>query len=176
LVDAELSGLIVGLTLASTAPDIYRALLEATAYGTRVIIESFEASGVPIRRLIAAGGLPGKSPLLMQIYADVCNREIFVIESQQGPALGAAMHAAVAAGAYRNIAEAAARMGGLSETVYRPKREHTGVYDALYQDYRYLHDLFGRSGRHEPGGVMKRLREHRSRHVETKSVEAGVRE
>ena len=177
LVDANLSGLIVGMTLATEAPDIYRSLLEATAYGTRVIVEAFEQSGVPVRKLVAAGGLPGRNPLMMQIYTDVLNREINVIRSEQGPALGAAMHAAVAAGAYESIDEAAKHMGGLSDKVYRPIEENVTVYNELYQDYCYLHDLFGRSGKGEPGGVMKRLREHRTRGVVTpKSVEAGVRE
>jgi L-ribulokinase len=172
LVDAELSGLLVGMTLATTAPDIYRALLESTAFGTRVIIEAFESSGVPVTRLVAAGGLPGKNPLLMQIYADVCEREFYVIASEQGPALGAAMHAAVAAGAYRDITEAAERMGRLSETVYRPIADHARAYDELYRDYLFLHDLFGRSRRDEPGGVMKRLRERRGRRDERTRTEA----
>jgi len=161
LVDADLSGLLVGMTLATRPEDIYRALLEATAFGKRVIIEAFERSGVPVRRLIAAGGLPAKNPLLMQIYADVLGREIALVASDQAPALGSAMHAAVAAGAYPDIAAAAERMGGLSDVVYRPDPASARTYDALYQDYRMLHDLFGRAGRDEPGGVMKRLREHR---------------
>lgn len=163
LVDAELSGLIVGMTLATEAPDIYRALLEATAFGKRVIVEAFEGSGVPVTKLVAAGGLPGRNPLMMQIYADVLNRDIHVIASEQGPALGAAMHAAVAAGAYPDIASAAEAMGGLKDLVYRPKPEHAEAYDQLYRDYVYLHDLFGRSGEDEPGGVMKRLRTQRAR-------------
>jgi L-ribulokinase len=162
LVDAELSGLVMGLTLATEPPDIYRALLEATAYGTRMIVEAFENGGVPVLKLIAAGGLPGRNPLMMQIYADVLGREISVIRSEQGPALGSAMHAAVAAGAYPSIEEAAKAMGGLSDKVYRPIEENAALYEQLYQDYRYLHDLFGRSGKNEPGGVMKRLREKRS--------------
>jgi L-ribulokinase len=169
LVDAELSGLLVGLTLTTTAPDIYRALLEATAYGTRVIIEAFEDGEVPVTKLIAAGGLPAKNPLLMQIYADVCGRDIHVIASRQGPALGAAMHAAVAAGAYPDIAAAAARMGRLSDLVYRPNPDHAPTYDALYRDYVVLHDFFGRSAGDEPGGVMKRLRERRAGRGEVSS-------
>ena len=161
LVDVELSGLIVGMTLATRAEDIYRALLECTAFGKRVIIEAFERSGVPVRTLVAAGGLPPKNPLLMQIYADVLDREIYLVASDQAPALGSAMHAAVAAGAYPDIAAAAERMGRLSETVYRPIPENVRAYEALYRDYLYLHDLFGRSSRSEAGGVMKRLREQR---------------
>jgi L-ribulokinase len=163
LVDVELSGLLVGMTLATRAPDIYRALLESTAYGTRIIIEACKESGLPVKKLIAAGGLPGRNPLLMQIYADVCNQEIDLIESEQGPALGAAMHAAVAAGVYSDIEEAAKHMGNLSDKVYTPIPENVTIYDELYRDYRFLHDLFGRSGAGDPGGVMKRLRERRAR-------------
>jgi L-ribulokinase len=158
LVDAELTGLMIGMTIATTAPEMYRALLEATAYGTRKIIESFESNGVPVKKLVAAGGLPAKNPLMMQIYADVCQRDLHIIHSEQGPALGAAMHAAVAAGAYKNIEEAAKHMGNLSEKVYKPIAENVKIYDKLYQDYVYLHDLFGRSKAGEVGGVMKRLR------------------
>ena len=158
LVDAELGGLLVGMTLATRAPDIYRALLEATAYGTRLIIETLEKGGVPVTRLVAAGGLPAKNPLMMQIYADVLGRRMHVIGSEQGPALGSAMHAAVAAGAYADIREAAAHMGSLAPTTYEPVAENTAVYDRLYADYLFLHDTFGRAGADEPGGVMKRLR------------------
>ncbi len=179
LVDAELSGLLIGMTLATRAPDIYRALLESTAYSKRIIIETFEGSGVPVTKIIAAGGLPAKNPLMMQIYADVCNRDIFVIGSEQGPALGSALHAAVAAGAYADIGEAARKMGSLNEVVYRPIPENVALYNGLYADYCYLHDLFGRSSAEERGGVMKRLRELRGGTVaadEEHSVEVGVRE
>jgi L-ribulokinase len=158
LVDAELSGMMIGMTIATTAPEMYRALLEATAYGTRKIIEAFESNGVPVKKLVAAGGLPAKNPLMMQIYADVCQKDLHIIHSEQGPALGAAMHAAVAAGAYEDIEHAAKHMGKLSETVYKPVAENVKVYDMLYKDYLYLHDLFGRSKASEVGGVMKRLR------------------
>jgi L-ribulokinase len=109
LVDADLSGLLIGITLATRPPEIYRALIEATAFGTRVIVEAFENNGVPITELVAAGGLPEKNKLLMQIYADVTGREFRIIGSAQGPALGSAMHAAVAAGAYPDIQAAAAK-------------------------------------------------------------------
>ena len=105
LVDHELSGLIVGLTLQTRPDDIYRALVEATAFGTRVIVESFEAAGVPVVDFIAAGGLL-KNPLVMQVYADVLRRPIHVVGSEQAPALGSAMHAAVAAGAHADIVAA----------------------------------------------------------------------
>jgi len=154
LVDVDLSGLLIGATLATRAPDIYRALIESTAFGTRVIIESFENSGVPINTIVAAGGLPEKNTMLMQIYADVTGREFRVIGSTQGPALGSAMHAAVAAGAYPDIQAAAEKMGKLRDEVYRPIAEHVPVYDKLYAEYVTLHDYFGRG----ENDVMKRLR------------------
>jgi L-ribulokinase len=158
LVDAELSGLIVGMTLATEAPEIYRALIEATAFGTREIIETLDNSGVTVRRLVAAGGLPERNKLLMQIYADVTNHEIAVVRSPQAPAVGSAMHAAVAAGVeaggYPDIATAARHMGGLRDEKYVPIPEHALVYERLYAEYRRLYDYFGR-GQNE---VMKRLR------------------
>ena len=154
LVDVDLSGLLIGATLATKAPDIYRALIESTAYGTRVIVESFENSGVPITELVAAGGLPEKNKLLMQIYADVTGREFRIIGSNQGPALGSAMHAAVAAGAYPDIQAAAQSMGKLKDEVFRPIPEHVTVYDKLFAEYLTLHDYFGRG----ENDVMKRLR------------------
>lgn len=161
LVDADLSGVILGLTLATTPADVYRALLEATVFGTRRIIESFETAGVPIRKVVAAGGLPARNPLLMQLTADICDREIHVIRSAQGPAVGAAMHAAVAAGALPDIRAAAARMGGLSDVVYRPDPAAVAVYGELYRDYCWLHDLLGRARADADAGVLKRLRARR---------------
>ena len=118
LVDVELSGLLVGATLATTAPEIYRALIESTAFGTREIIESLTGNGVPVNRIVAAGGLPEKNDMLMQIYADVTNREFRIVRSAQAPALGSAMHGAVAAGeaagGYADIF-AASRKDGRSE-------------------------------------------------------------
>ena len=137
LVDHELSGLIVGLTLGTRAEDVYRALIEATAFGTRKIIETFEASGLPVRELIVAGGLL-KNPVIMQIYADVTRRSLHLIDSEQGPALGSAMHAAVAAGAYPDIYAAAAAMGKVRRDVYAPDEARAGAYDALYEHYSTL--------------------------------------
>jgi L-ribulokinase len=154
LVDVDLGGLLIGATLATRAPDIYRALIEATAYGTRVIVENFENHGVPVTQLVAAGGLPEKNKLLMQIYADVTGRELCVIGSTQGPALGSAMHAAVAAGAYPDIQAAALAMGKLKDEVYKPIAANSAVYDRLYAEYVTLHDYFGRG----ENDVMKRLR------------------
>ncbi len=158
LVDVELSGLLVGMTLATRAPAIYRALIEATAFGTREIIEALNEPGVPVRRLVAAGGLPERNRLLMQIYADVTQHEIGIVRSAQAPAVGSAMHGAVAAGVaaggYPNIATAAQHMGGLRAETYRPIPEHVRVYDRLYEEYKTLYDYFGRGH----NDVMKRLR------------------
>ena len=152
LVDHELSGVIVGQTLATRAEDVYRALLEATAFGTRKIIETFGDAGVPVTELIIAGGLM-KNALLMQIYADVTNLPLSVIGSEQGPALGSAIHAAVAAGAYPDIRAAAAAMGSVRRAVYQPVPAHAAAYDELYAEYTTLHDYFGRGG----NDVMHRL-------------------
>jgi L-ribulokinase len=160
LVDHELSGLIVGLTLSTRAEDVYRALIEATAFGTRKIIETFEASGLPVRELIVAGGLL-KNPVIMQIYADVTRRSLHLIDSEQGPALGSAMHAAVAAGAHADIYAAAAAMGKVRRDVYAPDEARAGAYDALYEHYSRLHDHFGRGG----DDVMHALRHIRPREV-----------
>ncbi|MBL8145203.1 MAG: ribulokinase [Anaerolineae bacterium] len=154
LVDANLSGLLVGLTLGTRAPDIYRALIEATAYGTRAIIEAFEARGVAVTELIAAGGLPEKNALLRQIYADVTGRTLRLAGSAQTPALGAAIFAALAAGAYPNMDAAAEAMGKLKDEVVTPIPAHQAVYDALYADYKTLYDYFGRGA----NDVMKRLK------------------
>ncbi|WP_407655636.1 ribulokinase [Amycolatopsis rhabdoformis] len=145
LVDHELSGVVLGQTLATRAEDTYRALLEATAFGTRTIIEAFRRSGVPVTELVVAGGLV-RNTFLMQLYADVVNLPLSVIGSTQGPALGSAIHAAVAAGAYPDITAAAQAMGSARGAVYRPVPENAAAYDRLYADYRELHDHFGRGG------------------------------
>ena len=152
LVDHELSGLMMGLTLATRPEDVYRALLEATAFGTRVIVETFRASGVPVDELIVAGGL-AKNELLMQIYADVSRLPLSVIGSDQGPALGAAIHAAVAAGAYPDVPIAAKSMGKVRRNVFMPDEERARAYDALFVEYFELHEHFGRRTR-----AMRRLK------------------
>ncbi len=161
LVDADLSGLLIGLTLATEAPEIYRALIEATAFGTRVIIEAFEAGGVPLDRLVACGGLPERNRLLMQIYADVTGREWRVAASAQAPALGAAMFGAVAAGqaagGYAGIEQAASAMAHLRDEAYQPIEANRRVYDVIFREYVRLHDLFGRGV--EP--TMKTLKQLR---------------
>lgn len=156
LVDHDLSGVVVGQTLATRPEEVYRALIEATAFGTRVIIEAFESSGVAVEEFVAAGGLL-KNPFLMQIYADVLRRPLSVIGSDQGPALGSAIHAAVAAGAYPDVPKAAAVMGKRHENVYTPDAARADAYDALYADYVTLHDYFGRGG----NDVLHRLRARR---------------
>ena len=159
LVDADLTGVIVGLTLLTKPEEIYRALLEATAFGTRKIVEAFDQNGVEVKELYACGGLPQKNRLLMQIYADVTNREIKVAASRQTPAVGAAMFAAVAAGAeaggYDSIVEAAKKMARVREESFKPIPENAAIYDRLYREYTLLHDYFGRGG----NDVMKRLKE-----------------
>jgi L-ribulokinase len=158
LVDHELSGLILGLTLSTRPEDIYRALIEATAFGTRTIIEAFEAAGLPVRELFVAGGLL-KNPVIMQIYADVTRHPLHLIGSEQGPALGSAMHAAVAAGAYPDIHAASAVMGSVRRDVFLPDEARADAYDALYEHYSRLHDHFGRGG----DDVMHDLRRARPR-------------
>lgn len=159
LVDADLTGLLLGMTLATQPEEIYRALIEATAYGTRQIIEAFESKGVAVKTLYACGGLPEKNALLMQIYADVTGREIKVARQLQTcSALGSAMHGAVAAGleagGYDSIFEAARRMAHVRKTSYLPEGERHAVYDDLFREYRALHDYFGRGS----NDVMKRLK------------------
>ncbi len=158
LVDTELSGLLIGATLQTKPEEIYRALLESTAFGTRKIVDAFHFNGVPVNELYACGGLPQKNKLLMQIYADVTNRPIRIADSRQTPALGAAMFSAVAAGkrqgGFDSIVEAAEKMGRVKEEIVRPIPEHVTVYERLYQEYNRLHDYFGRG----ENDVMKRLK------------------
>ncbi|MBB6636902.1 ribulokinase [Cohnella thailandensis] len=158
LMDADLSGVIVGLTLQTKPEEMYRALLEATAFGTRAVIEAFERSGVDVEELYACGGLPQRNRLLMQIYADVTGREIRIADSTQTAALGAAMFGAVAAGAeaggFDSVVEAADRMARIREETFKPIPDNVAVYDKLYREYKELHDYFGRGA----DDVMKRLK------------------
>jgi L-ribulokinase len=159
LVDVDLTGLLLGATLATKPEEIYRALIEATAYGTRIIVEAFETNGVPVTELVACGGLPEKNKLLMQIYADVTGREFKVSASNQAAALGSAMFGAVVAGkargGYDSIYEAAQYMARLKDEMYRPNPENKRVYDQLFAEYVRLHDYFGRG----ENDVMKRLKQ-----------------
>lgn len=158
LVDVDLTGLIIGCTLQTKPEEIYRALIEATAYGTRMIIDTFEESGVPINALYAAGGIADKNEMMMQIYADVANREIRISASSQTPALGSAMFGAVVAGkdrgGYDSIVDAANVMARLKDQVYRPIQENVKAYDLLFDEYKLLHDYFGRGA----NDIMKRLK------------------
>ena len=153
LVNTELSGLIIGQTLATRAEEVYRALLESTAFGTRTIVETFAASGVPVTEFVVAGGLL-KNATLMQCYADVLRMPISVIVSEQGPALGSAIHAAVAAGAYPDVRAAGAAMGRVERAKYVPDGATADAYDQLYAEYKELHDHFGRGG----SDAMRRLK------------------
>ena len=141
LVDHHLSGVIVGLTLATRPEDVYRALLEATAFGTRVIVEAFDAAGVPVTEFIVAGGLK-RNRLLMQIYADVLRRPVSVAGSDQAPALGSAIHAAVAAGRTPTWPPPPRRWGGCERAAYVPDPARADAYDELFAEYRTLHDYF----------------------------------
>ncbi len=162
LVDADLSGLLIGATLGTRAEEIYRALIEATAFGTRVIIEAFTEQGVPVESIVTGGGLT-QNELLMQIYADVTGREMVVAGTEQASALGAAMLGAVAAGSanggYDTLADAAGHMAPPPARVYQPISTHAAPYNTLYTEYRRLYDYFGRG----ENKVMKTLRQLRAK-------------
>lgn len=158
LVDPLLSGLLVGQTLHTTRAEIYRALIEATAFGARAIIERIEEHGVPVKRVVCAGGIAEKNPLLMQIYADVSGCTMQVAGSSQACALGSAVAAAVVAGAYKDYPSAQKAMTSLKPVIYRPKPASQRVYNKLYRLYRQLHDAFGGVERKaDLGPVMKQL-------------------
>ena len=157
LMDSDLSGMLLGATLGTRPHEIYRALIEATAFGTRKIIEAFTDKDVAIDELIACGGLAQKNPLLLQIYADVTGRPIQVAASEQTCALGAAMHGAVAAGVYPDIQAAARKLVRPSTQSYRPNMAHQAVYERLYVEYTRMHDSLGRAP-DSPMKVLKRLR------------------
>jgi L-ribulokinase len=161
LVDVDLTGMMLGMTLQTKPEEIYRALIEATAYGTRMIIENFREHGVPVEEFFASGGIPQKDPMTMQIYADVIKMPVKIAGALQGPALGSAIFAAVAAGkaagGYASVFEAAGIMGKVKDTVYQPIAENTAIYDKLFAEYRTLHDYFGRGA----NDVMKRLKEYK---------------
>lgn len=158
LMVAELSGLILGMTLQTKPEEIYRALLEATAYGTKAIIEAFTTGGVEVNELYACGGLPQKNQLLMQIYADVTNLPIKVAASKQTAALGSAMFAAVAAGkeagGYDTLLDAAEKMAKVKDEIIQPIPENVAIYEKLYKEYKTLYDYFGKG----ENDVMKRLK------------------
>lgn len=146
LVDPLLTGLLVGQTLHTTAPEIYRTLVEATAFGALTIIRRVEEYGVEVKQVINCGGIAEKNPMVMQIYADVCNRPMKISRSAQTCALGAAVFGSVAGGAHASVEEAQAAMTGVKETVYKPIPENVAVYEKLYAIYHALHDAFGDTG------------------------------
>jgi len=154
LVNANLSGMMLGITLQTKPEEIYRAWIEATAYGTRMILDAYEQNGIPVNTICAAGGIAQKDAMMMQIYADVTGKEIRIAGSTQAGALGSAIYAAVAAGIYPDVKTAAEHMGKADKCVYRPITENQEAYGRLYAEYRALHDHFGRGA----SGVMERLR------------------
>ena len=158
LVDGQLSGMMLGMTLNTRPEEQYRALIEATAYGARMIFDTFTVAGLDIDSVCTCGGIAQKNPFLMQVYADVLDKPLRVARSTQAPALGSAMFGAVAAGpargGYGDIAAAAREMGGLLDVVYTPDPANVPVYGRLYREYARLHDYFGRG----ENDVMKRLK------------------
>ncbi len=158
LSDSDLTGMIIGLNLLTKPEDIYRALIESTAFGARVIMEQFEECGISIHEVYATGGIAKKSPLIMQIYADIMNRPIKIGKSDQAVALGSAIMGAVCAksqnGGYDTIHEAVKKMGGVDEVVYKPIPENVQIYQALYEEFKRLHDYFGQGN----NDVMKTLK------------------
>jgi L-ribulokinase len=165
LVDPLLTGLLVGQTLHTMAPEVYRALVEATAFGALTIINRLEEYGVRVEEVVNCGGIAEKNPFVMQIYADVCNRPMKISRSAQTCALGAAIFGAVAGGAYENVQQAQAKMTGVKKKIYSPDKDRAGVYAELYPLYKLLHDAFGMSGARSDtlGRVMKELIAIRSR-------------
>jgi L-ribulokinase len=162
LVDAELSGVLVGLTVTTEPHEIYRALLESTAFGTRRVIETLTAGGLPIREVIACGGLAERNVLLLQLTADIIGQDVLVSPVPHASAVGAAVYAAAAAGerggGYADLRDAIAAMGGTERTVYRPRPAAQRTYDGLYGEYLDLAKYFGEGGT----ALMKRLRHQRA--------------
>jgi len=157
LMDFNLNGMILGMNLQTKPEDIYMALIEATAYGTRMIIESFENAGVEINSIVLGGGIPAKNRMLVQVYADICNREIRLCTSSQASAMGAAILGIAAAkpevSGYQSIHEIASKLGTLEDKVYIPNQKNVNIYTNLYQEYKILHEYFGNGA----NDVMKRI-------------------
>lgn len=160
LVDSDLSGLFIGMNLSTKPEEMFRALIEATAFGCRAVIENYNKNNTPVYELTASGGIAAKDPATMQIYADVLGYEIKIAGSKYGPSLGSAILAAYAAGKYDTINAAADAMGSVSDVVYRPIPRNAAIYNDLYREYMRLHDYFGREN-----NVMKVLRGIRSRNI-----------
>lgn len=152
LADFDLTGMLIGLTLNTRPEEIYRAIIEATAFGTKAIVELYERNGIVIREVYASGGIPRKNPFLMQIYADILGKDIKVAKSRQAGALGSAIFAAASAGCFDSLASAAAAIAEECNTVYQPVSENSREYEKLYSAYAELSEYFGRGS-----NVMKRL-------------------
>ena len=162
LVDQRLTGLLVGMTLHTRPEEMYRAWIEATAFGARIIADQMEAHGQKVDQVINCGGISVKNPMVMQIYADVLNRPMKISRSEQTPALGSAMAGAVVAGrengGWSDFIEAAQHMSGTLDTEFHPIEANVSVYDELYGLYRMLHDAFGVRDKNESlFPVMKQL-------------------
>ncbi len=159
LMDFDLTGMILGMTLKTKPEEIYRALIEATAYGTRIIIEQFEKHGVPVNEICVAGGIPLKNSMLVQIYADVCNKEIKIIDTKQSGALGSAILGIAAAEeevtGYKDANDVARHLGKVKKETFKSIKENVIIYNDLYKEYLHLHDYFGKGG----NNVMKRLKQ-----------------
>lgn len=157
LMDFNLNGLILGVNLLTKPEEIYLSLIEATAYGTRMIIESFENAGVEVKNIVLSGGIPLKNKMFVQIYSDVCNREIRICDSSNASAMGAAILGAAAASekitGYKNTQEIVSALGKINKDVYMPNPENVAVYNELYNEYKTLFQYFG-TGIND---VMKRL-------------------
>lgn len=166
LVDADLTGCMLGMTLSTKPEEMYRALIEATAYGTRMIVENFRNNGVPVEEFYASGGIAVKNEMAMQIYSDVLNMPVKIAGSAQGPALGSAIFASVAAGTenggYDSVFDAARKLGKVREKYYSPIKENAEVYDRLYAEYKKLHDYFGR-GENDVMKTLKKIKSERNR-------------
>jgi len=154
LADFDLTGLLIGMTLRTKPEEIYRALIEATAYGMRMVVDNYRDHGVPVEEIYALGGISQKNALAMQIYADVLGMPVRVIDCAQGGALGSAIFAAAAADVYPSVEAAIRAMAAPVLCTYEPEAAHVKVYDALFEAYRRLHDYFGRG----ENDVMKRLK------------------
>lgn len=146
LVDEQLTGAMVGMTLRTTPAEQYRALLESAAFGARTILELFEKTGILVEEVVACGGIVGKNPLMMQIYADVLNRPIKTAASNQSSALGAAILGAVAAGIWRDAIQGVERMTCPGSVVYTPHPKHVLAYQPLYEIYQKMMEDFSRNG------------------------------
>ena len=154
--DSKLSGMIVGLTLSTKPEEIYRAFLEATAFSIRIIIESFEKSGISVSALYAGGGIAVKNPFLVQMLSDVLKKPIYISSTTQGGAVGSAIYAA-AIGVYSGLEQASEKMGSLREEHYEPDAENVREYDKLYREFVRLHDIFGKDQK----DIMHFIKEYR---------------